>query len=154
MPRPEVPYPPTKKPERSVMLRRGLMLAAAFTLWMFLILGRLYYLQVIEYVHWFERAQRQQQRTIELAPQRGTIYDCRLHPLAMSLPVDSIYAVPSHLADPARAARLLGQTQGFSNRIRAGESFRVEGNLFPERNEALLSSGRSGLSGARLRGDG
>src|SRR5579875_2266472 len=112
MPRPEVPYPPTKKPERSVMLRRGLMLAAAFTLWMFLILGRLYYLQVIEYVHWFERAQRQQQRTIELAPQRGTIYDCRLHPLAMSLPVDSIYAVPSHLADPARAARLLGPILG------------------------------------------
>lgn len=98
------------------MLRRGVALAAVFVCWMVLILARLYYLQIIEYVRWLDRAQRQQQRTIELAPQRGTIYDRHQHPLAMSLQVNSIYAVPSHLSDPAEAARQLAAALGMSPR--------------------------------------
>ncbi|MGH9445390.1 MAG: penicillin-binding protein [Terriglobia bacterium] len=87
-----------------LLLHRTFILAAAFVVWMLLIFARLYYLQIIEYTHWLDRAENQQQRTIPLAPQRGTIYDARMHPLAMSLPVDSIYAVPSHLADRHNAA--------------------------------------------------
>lgn len=98
------------------MLRRGLMLAAGFALWMVLIVARLYYLQIIEYVPWIERAQRQQQRTIELAPERGVIYDAHMRPLAMSLPVDSIYAVPSHIPDPARTAEQLAPILGMEAR--------------------------------------
>ncbi|MGH9377506.1 MAG: penicillin-binding protein [Terriglobia bacterium] len=113
MPRPVIPYSPEKS-EPSPMLRRTLMLAAAFAFWMLLIAARLYYLQIIEYVHWLDRAQRQQQRTIELAPQRGTIYDSRMRPLAMSLPVDSVYAVPSHIQDPDEAARQLAPVLGLS----------------------------------------
>ena len=54
------------------------------------------------------RAQRQQQRTIEVAPQRGVIYDRQMNPLAMSLAVDSVYAVPSELTDTKMVASLLG----------------------------------------------
>lgn len=97
------------------MLRRGLLLAAAFAFWMVLIAARLYYLQVIEYVHWLDRAHGQQQRTIELAPQRGGIYDAHMRPLAMSLPVDSVYVVPSHLTDPAMTARLLAPILGLNS---------------------------------------
>ncbi|HEV2416787.1 MAG TPA: penicillin-binding protein [Terriglobia bacterium] len=111
MPRPVIPYRP-EKTENSPMMRRTLMLAAAFAFWVLLIAARLYYLQIIEYVHWLDRAQRQQQRTIELAPQRGTIYDSRMRPLAMSLPVDSVYAVPSHLEDPSGVARALAPILG------------------------------------------
>ncbi|MGH9451723.1 MAG: penicillin-binding protein [Terriglobia bacterium] len=83
---------------------------------MVLIAARLYYLQVIEYTHWLDRARGQQQRTVELAPHRGVIYDARMRPLAMSLPVDSVYAVPSHLADPGRAARQIASALGLSAR--------------------------------------
>ncbi|MGH9469589.1 MAG: penicillin-binding protein [Terriglobia bacterium] len=112
---PRVPRP-CAPPDGSSLLRRTLMLAAAFAFWMLLIAGRLYYLQVIKYVHWLARAQRQQQRTIELAPERGTIYDSRMRPLAMSLKVDSIYAVPSHIADRAAAARELAPILGIDAR--------------------------------------
>ncbi|MGH9406180.1 MAG: penicillin-binding protein [Terriglobia bacterium] len=96
------------------MLRRTLILAVGFAFWMLLIAGRLYYLDIIEYVHWLNRAQHQQQRTVELAPQRGVIYDSHMRPLAMSLPVDSVYAVPSHIADPAMAARLVAPVLGLN----------------------------------------
>ncbi len=109
-------------------LRRSFLLAGAFTLWMLLIVGRLYDLQVVRYLDWMARAENQQQRTIELAPQRGTLYDRNMHPLAMSLPVDSIYAVPSRLQNPARAARLLSgalglEAAGLEERFEASRSF-------------------------------
>jgi cell division protein FtsI/penicillin-binding protein 2 len=88
-------------------LRRSMLLAGLLALWAVVLIGRLYQLQVIRYAALLARAQQQQQRTIEVAPQRGTIYDRLLHPLAMSLAVDSIYAVPSQIPDPAVAAKLL-----------------------------------------------
>lgn len=111
MPRAVITYSPGGG-KASPMMRRTLMLAAGFAFWVLLIAARLYYLQVIEYVHWLDRAQRQQQRTIELAPQRGTIYDARMRPLAMSLPVDSVYAVPSQLEDPTGVARAIAPILG------------------------------------------
>lgn len=111
MPRAVITYSPGGA-KASPMMRRTLMLAAGFAFWVLLIAARLYYLQIIEYVHWLDRAQHQQQRTIELAPERGTIYDARMRPLAMSLPVDSVYAVPSHLEDPTGTARAIAPILG------------------------------------------
>ena len=42
------------------------------------------------------------------APKRGSIFDRNMNPLAMSVPVDSAFAVPSEIADPDMVARLLG----------------------------------------------
>lgn len=75
--------------------------------WMLVLTGRLYHLQIIQYIDLVARAERQQQRTIETAPKRGTIYDRQMQPLAMSLAVDSIFAVPSEIPNPKMAARLL-----------------------------------------------
>ncbi len=47
-----------------------------------------------EYV---ERAEKQQQRTFEVAPRRGVLYDRNLHELAMTVQVDSVYADPSEI---------------------------------------------------------
>ena len=69
--------------------------------------GRLYQLEIFQYVELLSRAQRQQQRTVEVAPQRGTIFDRQMHPLAMSLAVDSVYAVPAELPNREMAANLL-----------------------------------------------
>lgn len=115
MPRPEIADFRSRATGPPVLCR-SITLAALFAVWMLLICARLYYLQIIQYVHWLSRAESQQQRTITLAPQRGTIYDARMHPLAMSLPVDSIYAVPSHITDPHNAAYRLASILGLDSK--------------------------------------
>jgi cell division protein FtsI (penicillin-binding protein 3) len=73
--------------------------AVVFAVWVVLILGRLTWLQVIRHSEWVDRAARQQQRTFAVAPRRGVLYDRNLRELAMTVLVDSIYAVPSELGD-------------------------------------------------------
>jgi cell division protein FtsI (penicillin-binding protein 3) len=66
----------------------------------------------VDYGEVAQRAQRQQQRTIEVAPKRGVIYDRNGQELAMSVRVDSVFAVPSEIPDQATAATLLAQVLG------------------------------------------
>jgi cell division protein FtsI (penicillin-binding protein 3) len=78
-----------------------------FLLWAFAITGRLFWLQVVRHKEFVERAQKQQQRTFEVAPRRGVLYDRNLRELAMTVQADSIYAVPTEIEDKAAAARAL-----------------------------------------------
>lgn len=78
-------------------------------LWIAAVAGRLYYLQVERHDHYVSKAERQQQRVIKLDPPRGTIYDARGRELAVSVQVDSAYAVPSEVRDPRDAAAKLAQ---------------------------------------------
>ena len=64
-----------------------------------MICGRLVWLQVIHHKDFVDRAARQQQRTFEVAPRRGILYDRNLHELAMTVLADSVYAVPSEIAE-------------------------------------------------------
>jgi cell division protein FtsI (penicillin-binding protein 3) len=89
------------------VIGRGLLLGAILALWMVCLLARLYYLQIIRYVELVERAQKQQQRIVEVAPDRGTISDRNLHPLAMSVARESIYAVPAEIPNREMVADLL-----------------------------------------------
>ena len=92
---------------RPVGAKRGLFLTGIFLFWVLVIILRLYDLQIIQYVQLLARADRQQQRTVEIAPKRGIIYDRKMHPLAMSLAVDSVYAVPVNIPDTSMEAKLL-----------------------------------------------
>jgi len=83
------------------------MVAGVALLWTTAVFGRLSYLQLIKHGEYLARAQRQQQRTIEITPKRGIIYDRNLRALAMSVPVKSAFAVPAEIADESLAARLL-----------------------------------------------
>jgi cell division protein FtsI (penicillin-binding protein 3) len=86
------------------------MVALAFCFWVVLIGGRLVWLQVIRHSEWVEKADRQQLRTFAVAPRRGVLYDRNLRELAMTVLVDSIYAVPSELGDNReKAASMLAQ---------------------------------------------
>ena len=81
--------------------------------WALLIVARLTYLQVLQYGDWVRRAERQQQRTVEISPQRGIIYDRNGQELAMTVQVDSIFAVPSEVHEQNQkttAALLAGVT--------------------------------------------
>jgi cell division protein FtsI (penicillin-binding protein 3) len=78
-----------------------------FALWALAIGTRLFWLQVIRHKDYAERAQKQQQRTFEVAPRRGVLYDRNLHELAMTVQADSVYAVPPEIDDKKAAARVL-----------------------------------------------
>jgi cell division protein FtsI (penicillin-binding protein 3) len=78
-----------------------------FLLWALAIGTRLFWLQVVRHKEFLERAQKQQQRTFEVAPRRGVLYDRNLHELAMTVQADSIYAVPNEIDDNQAAAHAL-----------------------------------------------
>ncbi len=102
------------KPGRSRLSaeRRRWIIGGLCFLWFGAVAARLYYFQVIDYVDLMGRAQRQQQHTLDVAPERGAIYDRQMNPLAMSLGVDSIYAAPGELAEPQMVASLLAPVLG------------------------------------------
>ncbi|HEU5457260.1 MAG TPA: penicillin-binding protein, partial [Terracidiphilus sp.] len=78
-----------------------------FAFWACAIALRLFWLQVLDHKEYVERAARQQERTFEVAPRRGILFDRNMREMAMTVQVDSIYAVPSEIADKAAAARAL-----------------------------------------------
>jgi len=89
---------------------RFVHVALVFCVWVGVIGLRLVWVQVIKHGHYVEVAARQQQRTFEVAPRRGILYDRDLRELAMTVMVDSIYAVPSELGDNREeAASILSQ---------------------------------------------
>jgi cell division protein FtsI (penicillin-binding protein 3) len=74
--------------------------------------ARLYQLQVQEHQAYYEIAKRQQLRRITLEPPRGTIFDARGRKLALSLEVDSAWACPREVEDPAAASAQLSKVLG------------------------------------------
>jgi cell division protein FtsI (penicillin-binding protein 3) len=91
---------------------RLLIVAMLAVFWMLAVTGRLAYLQLIRHSDYLVRAQRQQQRTIEISPKRGEIFDRNMRPLAMSVQVDSAFAVPAEINDAGLAAHLLSGPVG------------------------------------------
>ncbi len=89
--------------------RRYLALAAILCLWMAAGATRLVQLQIFDYGDYLTKAQRQQQRTIEVSPKRGIVYDRNFRALAMSVSVDSIFAVPAEIPSPETTASLLAR---------------------------------------------
>ncbi len=89
--------------------KRLYIFAAVILFWLCGICLRLVSLQVFAYGDFVQRASRQQQRSIEVAPRRGIIYDRNGHELAMSISVDSVFAVPSEIPDQANTAQLLAR---------------------------------------------
>src|SRR5271168_2442992 len=130
---------------------RLLMVAGLALLWMVGVGGRLAYLQLIRHSEYMARAMRQQQRTIEISPKRGEIFDRNMHPLAMSIQVDSAFAVPSEIADASLAARLLAGVLGvprnvLEERLGASNSFVwVQRKLPPEQAEAIGALNLKGI---------
>ncbi|HKV26737.1 MAG TPA: penicillin-binding transpeptidase domain-containing protein [Candidatus Acidoferrales bacterium] len=86
---------------------RLLVIFGLAVVWMIAVLGRVSYLQLFRYREYLERANNQQQHIIEISPMRGVIYDRNGRELAMSIPVDSCFANPAEITDPAMVARLL-----------------------------------------------
>lgn len=101
---------------------RVLIVLAVLAGWAVLICGRLLWLQVFCHHYYVEQAARQQEHSFEVAPRRGVLYDRNLHELAMTVLVDSVYAVPSEIRDKGTTAEALAKivhtdpTDGFTTR--------------------------------------
>jgi len=92
--------------------RRLALAVAAAALWTAGIGVRLYGLQVVEHDRYRAEAAKRHLLHVELEPPRGTIYDARGRELAVSIEVDSAWADPGEVDDPAAAARLLAAASG------------------------------------------
>ena len=91
---------------------RLLIVAAALGLWTLAAAARLADLQLFRYSDYLARAERQQQRIVEISPKRADILDRNQQELAMSTSLDSCFAVPAEIADNDLVARLLSPVLG------------------------------------------
>ena len=128
-----------------------LIVAGVALLWATAVFGRLGYLQLYRHRDYLLRAQRQQQRIIEISPKRGAIYDRNMHALAMSIKVDSAFAIPNEIKDKALAAQLLSGVLGIpadlvESRLDSSQNFVwIERKLTPEKSEAITALNLKGV---------
>ncbi|MFY9803172.1 MAG: penicillin-binding protein [Candidatus Acidiferrales bacterium] len=128
--------------QRSPRLR-WLVVWIVAVIWMGAVLARLSYLQLFCYSDYFARAQHQQQRVFEISPMRGVIYDRKGRELAISIPMDSVFADPVDVKDPEMVARLLAPALGvpaeeLETKIReAAKPVRLAKKLSPETVERI-----------------
>ena len=102
---------------RSRANHRLYILGGLLLLWFCVICLRLVYLQIFRYGDFQQRADHQQQRSINVSAKRGLIYDRQGNELAMSIMVDSAFAVPSELPDLPNAISLITRITGEDARL-------------------------------------
>jgi len=111
--------PPAPIDWRATLRRRVAVVTVMTAAWVACIEVRLVYLQIVRRADLVARAERQQLRTQTVPPKRGDILDRRGRVLATSADADSIYAVPSEIANAVDTVKkLCAALQDCSNRER------------------------------------
>src|SRR5487761_1283877 len=118
---------------------RFVALAVLLVLWTCIIAGRLLWLQVFRHAEYAAREARQQQRSFQIAPRRGVLYDRNLRELAMTGLVDSIFAVPSEIPDKAKMASRLAAIVHQDPQNRYTGARQIEARLRASRNFAWVA---------------
>jgi len=130
---------------------RLVLVAGLVLVWVAAIFGRLGYLQLFCHGEYLKLAAKQQKRVIEITPKRGSIYDRNRHPLAMSIPIDSVFAVPAELGDPQLEAQLLSGVLGIPRdvlqaKFESAQNFVwVARKIPPEKKEAVEALNLKGI---------
>lgn len=105
------------KDEREKWARvRIVMIGTLFGLLFLGVVGRAFYLQILQHEEMIKKAEKQHQRIIPLTPARGAIMDRNGTPLAVSLEMDSCYAEPRNIQDINGTAQVLAPFLGISKR--------------------------------------
>lgn len=78
------------------------------------VVGRLGYVQLYDYGRYTEYSKNMYVSKVTFSPTRGRILDRNLTPLALSVPMKSVFAQPSAVKDKRTAAILLGRDLGVS----------------------------------------
>lgn len=87
--------------------RRARVFVLVLAAWGLLVVSRLAELQIAQGARYRARAQRQQERRIELSARRGSILDRQGRELAVSVEATSAYAIPDEIESPQNLAREL-----------------------------------------------
>ncbi len=104
---------------RRTIRRRLAVVVAVFAFWCVSIQARLVYLQVYQHDAYVARAERQHNRTLDVAAKRGEILDRNDRVLAFSADAESAYAVPSEIREPDKlVAALCGALEGCDGKFR------------------------------------
>ena len=93
------------------------LLGGTLLFWFAVICLRLVYLQIFRYGDFEQRAEHQQQRSINVSAKRGLIYDRQGRELAMSIQVDSAFAVPTEIPDLPNTISLITRITGEDARM-------------------------------------
>ena len=143
--------------------KRFWIICLFFFFWACLIAMRLCWLQILRHGEYVSQAQKQQQRSTDVNPRRGVLYDRNLHELAMTLQVDSLEATPGDIADKHSAAAAISalvhldanddQTtpEAIEAKLNSGHNYiwvahNLPGNVVERIREALKSHTLSGVS--------
>lgn len=107
---------------------RALFLAAMLLAFLAAIVARGVQLQLLEGQRFYGAAQKQRKRSLPLISNRGNIYSRNLKELALTLQVESLYAIPKELADRKAAAKSLARLVSvdqelIAERLSNGRSF-------------------------------
>ncbi len=143
--------PATSDGDRRTLLRRVICLGAAMLFWVGVLGARLYEIQVALTDDYRAQAAQQQKGFIEIAPRRGEILDSGLSPLAVSVPVDSLFAHPDQVEDAARSAQALAPllqlpAEQLEARLASGKSFvYLARRIPPQTAEEVLKLGLEGI---------
>ncbi len=105
---------PRARSARRRYVGRLAVLVALCGLWMGAITVRLFDLQIRGADEYRERAARQQRSEVVLNPKRGTIYDARRRPLAVSVETRTLYAETAKVGEPAVVAAEIAPLVGRS----------------------------------------
>jgi len=92
--------------------RRVYVLIGIMAVWAAVIGSRLFFLHVVHSADYRQKAERQQQRALEVSPRRGIIYDRNGNELAVSIKVDSVFAVPDEIEHADKTAKTLATLVG------------------------------------------
>jgi cell division protein FtsI (penicillin-binding protein 3) len=102
---------------RTAANHRLYLLGGMLLFWFAIICMRLVYLQIFRFGDFQQRAERQQQRSINVSAKRGIIYDRQGRELAMSIQVDSAFAVPTEIPDLPNTISLISRITGEDARM-------------------------------------
>lgn len=97
--------------------RSVLIFASGIFVW-FLILSRLFFIQVLKGAEYKRIALRQHQQHIKLEAKRGIIYDRNGKALIINLPVESFFAIPESVKNPDQVARVFSLSNSSYSRIK------------------------------------
>ena len=101
------------KDEREKWARiRIIMIGTVFGLLFLNVVGRSFYLQILQHENLEKKADKQHQHKIDLTPARGSILDRNGTTLAESIHMDSCYAEPRRIKDVAGTAAVLAPMLG------------------------------------------
>ncbi len=95
----------TEQKKPTALYAVSFVLLAGFAL----VFVRLIFIQGIEHDMWLARADRAQQKTVHLEPERGAIYDRNGNILAMNFDRPSLYAIPGEIKNPKKTAQKLAK---------------------------------------------